>query len=466
RKGGDIEGIISKLDYLKEIGINAIWITPMLENNMWMSYHGYAATDLYKIDPRFGSNELYKKLIDEAHKRGLKIILDHVSNHIGINHNWVNNLPMPDWFNGSRENFIPASHDKMAFLDIHGDSTIVKMNQQGWFTNYMPDLNQRNPFLKKYLIQNTLWWIEYAGIDGIREDTYPYNDQKYLADWADAILAEYPYFNIVGEIWQGVPSVVSGYQSNSPVRKIEFDSNLPSVTDFALSDAIRDYLSGAKSIYKVYETITQDVVYSDPDNLMVFFDNHDVDRAMLVANGNIDKYKIALNLVLFTRGIPKVFYGTELGITGGTKHGELRQPFPGGFDGDVRNAFTPEGRTETENDLFDYLKMLLKLRNEYPSLSKGKLRHIYPFDDIYILIKNYEDEMTMVLINSREEEFSIESSQIKKLLPEAESLFNLKSKEEKQNDSRNIFNKEIKCSKYRKSSRILFMQYLRYRQRL
>ena len=430
RKGGDIEGIMSKLDYLKELGITAIWITPMLENNMWMSYHGYAATDLYKIDPRFGSNELYKRLVDEAHKRGLKIILDHVSNHIGINHYWVKNLPMQDWFNGTPENFIRASHDKMAFLDIHGDSMIVKMNQQGWFTEYMPDLNQRNPDLKNYLIQNTLWWIEFAGIDGIREDTYPYNDQKYLADWAEAILSEYPNFNLVGEIWQGVPAVVSGYQSKSPVRKIDFDSNLPSVTDFALSDAIREYLSGSKSIYKVYETIVQDIVYADTDNLLVFFDNHDVDRAMLVAKGNIDKYKIALNIVLFTRGIPKIFYGTEIGITGGTKHGELRQPFPGGFSGDTRSAFITEGRTETENDLFNYLKELISLRNEYPSLAKGKLRHIYPFDDVYLLVKTYEDETTLVLINSREEELSFESSQIKNFLPEANELVNLKTNEE------------------------------------
>lgn len=427
RKGGDIEGIISKLDYLKELGVNAIWITPMLENNMWMSYHGYAATDLYKIDPRFGSNELYKKLVDEAHKRGLKIILDHVSNHIGINHHWVKNLPSTDWFNGSPDNFIPASHDKMAFLDIHGDSTITKMNQQGWFTNYMPDLNQRNPFLKKYLIQNTLWWIEYARIDGIREDTYPYNDQKYLSEWAEAILTEYPDFNIVGEIWQGVPTVISGYQSNSPVRKIKFDSNLPAVTDFALADAIRDYISGAKGIYKVYETIAQDIVYSDPDNLLVFMDNHDVDRAMLVADGNVDKIKIALNLILFTRGIPAIFYGTEIGIEGGTKHGELRQPFPGGFVGDERNAFTQDERTEGENELHNYLQELLKLRNEYPVLSKGKLRHIYPAENVYVLIKSYEDQMAVILINSGEEDISMESSRIKMFLPEANQLKNIKT---------------------------------------
>ena len=429
RKGGDIEGIISKLEYLKELGVTAIWVTPMLENNMWMSYHGYAATDLYKIDPRFGSNELYKKLVSKAHKRGLKIILDHVSNHIGINHHWVNNPPASDWFNGTRENFIRASHDKMAFLDIHGDSITVKMNQQGWFTDYMPDLNQRNPFLKKYLIQNTLWWIEYAGIDGIREDTYPYNDQKYLAEWAEAILTEYPNFNIVGEIWQGVPSVVSGYQSKSPIRKIDFDSNLPSVTDFALSDAIRDYLSGAKSIYKVYETIAQDMVYSDPDNLMVFFDNHDVDRAMLVADGDVDKYKLALNLVLFTRGIPKIFYGTELGIKAGKKHGEVREPFPGCFAGDERNAFNREGRTNFENDIYNFLQELLSLRKGYPVLAKGKLRHIYPSDDVYVLIKYYEDQIALILINAGERDLVMEPYQVNMFLPEAKKLMNLKTKE-------------------------------------
>jgi glycosidase len=439
RKGGDIEGIISKLDYLKELGVTSLWITPMLENNMWMSYHGYAATDFYKIDPRFGSNALYKKLNEEAHKRGMKIILDHVSNHIGINHYWVNNLPMLDWFNGTPENFIKASHDKMAFLDVHGDSLIVKMNQQGWFTDYMPDLNQRNLFLKNYLIQNTLWWIEYAGIDGIREDTYPYNDQKYIADWAEAILTEYPNFNIVGEIWQGVPSVVSGYQSNSPVRNIEFDSNLPSVTDFALSDAIRDYLSGAKSIYKVYETIAQDNVYADPENLLVFFDNHDISRAMLVSDGDIDKYKIALNLILFTRGIPVIFYGTEIGIKGGQKHGELRQPFPGGFVGDERNAFVQQGRTEIENDIYNYLNELLRLRDENQVLAKGKLKHIYPFENVYAIIKIYEHEMAMILINSSEEELSLESSQIKMFLPEAISLLNLKSKDEINLNSINQF---------------------------
>ena len=429
RHGGDIEGIISKLDYLSDLGVTALWMTPMLENNMWMSYHGYAATDLYKIDSRLGSNELYKNLVDEAHARGLKIILDHVSNHVGINHSWIKNLPFDDWFNGTPENHIPAIHDKMAFLDIHGDSTIVKSTTEGWFQNYMPDLNQRNPYLKKYLIQNTLWWIEYSGLNGIREDTYPYNDQKYLAEWAEAILTEYPNFNIVGEIWQGIPSIISGYQTNSPVRKLDFDSNLPAVTDFALADAIRAYLTGEKSIYQFYETLAQDFAYSNPDNLLVFMDNHDIERAMFLANGNVDKFKIALNLVLFTRGIPVIFYGSEIGIKGGKSHGELRKPFPGGFIENDRNGFIEEGRTQQENEIYNYLSELLNLRKNNPVLAKGKLKHIYSGDDVYVIIKTLGDEQILIILNTGEKQIPIPTQQIKMFLPQVIELYNLKTKE-------------------------------------
>ncbi len=430
RKGGDIEGIISKLHYLKELGVTSIWLTPVLENNMWMSYHGYAATDLYKIDPRFGNNVLYKKLVKEAHKNGLKIILDHVSNHIGINHPWIKNLPMKSWINGTPENHLSALHDKMAFLDIHGDSSVVNKIEKGWFTDYMPDLNQQNEFVKKYIIQNTIWWTEYSGLDGIREDTYPYSNQKYLSEWANTILNEYPQLNIVGEIWQGTPSIISGYQTHSPIRRNNFDSNLPVVTDFALNDAIRNYLSGDKNIYPVYETLCQDIVYSNPDNLLMFFDNHDIQRAMFVAKGNIKKVKLALNLVLFTRGIPVILYGTEIGIKGGQKDGELRQPFPGGFSGDERNAFTKEGRTEEENDIYNYLNELLRLRKIYPALSKGKLKHILAGDDLYCLIKTLNDEKILILMNTGESEIPVNTSILKMILQKAESIQNLKTNQQ------------------------------------
>ena len=429
RHGGDIEGIISKLDYLSDLGVTILWMTPMLENNMWMSYHGYAATDLYEIDPRLGSNELYKKLVAEAHDRGLKIILDHVSNHIGINHSWIKDLPFDDWLNGTVENHISARHDKMAFLDIHGDSTIVKFTTDGWFQDYMPDLNQRNPYLKKYLIQNTLWWIEYSGLDGIREDTYPYADQKYLSEWAKAILDEYPNFNIVGEVWKGVPSIISGYQANSPVRKLDFDSNLPAVTDFALADAIRWYLTDEKSIYHFYETLAQDIVYDDPDNLIVFMDNHDIERAMYLTDGNVNKFKIALNLLLFTRGIPVIFYGTEIGIKGGLKHGELRQPFTGGFAGDKRSAFFSDGRSEQENEIYDYLGELLSLRKNNPALAKGTLKQIYSGGEVYAFTKTYEDEQFIIIANTGEKKIPLQTDQIKMFLPEVNKLLNIKTNE-------------------------------------
>ena len=429
RKGGDIEGIISKLDYLKELGITAIWITPMLENNMWMSYHGYAATNLYKIDPRFGSNKLYKEMVAEAHQRGIKIILDHVSNHIGINHPWIKDLPSTDWINGTVDNHLPAMHDKMAFLDVHGDSTIVEYTQKGWFTDYMPDLNQQNTYLKNYLIQNTLWWIEFSGLDGVREDTYPYSDQRFLSEWAKAVLNEYPDANIVGEILKGVPAVISGYQNNSPVRKLEFDSNLPAVTDFALADAIREYLSDDKNVYPVYETLAQDMIYSDLDNLLVFMDNHDITRAMYVAKGNVDKFKVALNLILFTRGIPSIFYGTEIGLEGGKSDGELRQPFPGGLSGDDRNAFTPNGRTKQEDDIYNFLRELLKLRSKNPVLVKGKLTHIYPGGDIYMLIKTLGDDSALLIMNTGDKEQSFQVSQLKKFLPGKNIMKNIKSDE-------------------------------------
>ena len=315
RKGGDIEGIFSKLDYLKDLGVTSVWITPMLENNMWMSYHGYASTDLYKIDPRFGSNELYKNLVDEAHSKGLNIIMDHVSNHIGINHWWMNDLPFADWINGTAENHLPANHNKMTFPDPYSPGESVDLTWNGWFEDYMPDLNQANPFLKKYLIQNTIWWIEFLGIDGIREDTYPYCNQYAMADWNKAILDEYPNFNIVGEIWTGETAFLAAYQQKNKFG-VHLNTHLKSVTDFGLADALRDYLSGKKDLDIVFNTLAKDFLFYDTNNLLTFIDNHDISRGLFIANSDIEKYKIALTLLLTTRGIPKILYGSEIGMVG------------------------------------------------------------------------------------------------------------------------------------------------------
>jgi glycosidase len=428
RRGGDIEGIITKLDYLKELGVNTIWVTPMLENNMYMSYHGYAATNLYRIDPRLGTNDLYKFLVDEAHKREIKIILDHVSNHIGINHAWMKQLPFDDWINGKPGNHKPANHNKMTFLDIHSDSISVSETWEGWFEDYMPDLNQRNEFLKNYLIQNTIWWIEYSGIDGIREDTYPYVDQKFLSEWAKKILVEYPNFNIVGEVWSGVPAFLAGYQTKSKIPR-KFDSNLPVVTDFGLADALRKYLSGEKDLREVFNTFAQDNLYYDPNNLLVFLDNHDIPRALFVANQDFQKFKIALTLLLTTRGIPQIFYGTEIGIVGDAKHGNIRSPFPGGFNGDKVSSFTKEGRDSLQNNLFDYLQNLISLRKKYKSLSSGKLIHFYPFDNVYIYFKELGNEKIMVVVNDNKEKKVIDLAHVKHLLKSVKSFSNLNTNE-------------------------------------
>lgn len=429
RKGGDIEGIISKLDYLRELGVSAIWITPMLENNMWMSYHGYAATDLYKIDPRFGSNELFKKLVDEAHKKDLKIIMDHVSNHIGINHWWIKDLPFKNWINGEPGNHLPANHNKMTFPDPYSPGESVALTWNGWFTDYMPDLNQSNPFLKNYLIQNTIWWIEYLGIDGIREDTYPYVNQYYLSDWAKIILNEYQNFNIVGEIWTGEPPFLAAYQRNNKFG-LKLNSNLPSITDFASADAFRDYLSGRRGLEAIFNILAMDYIYSEPENLLTFIDNHDIARGLYLANENIEKFKVALTILLTTRGIPIILYGTEIGIVGDDRHGTIRTPFPGGFKSSDHNAFSKCGRNDTENNLFNYTQKLISLRRNFKSLSTGNLTHYYPFNNVYVYFKNLNDETTMIVVNGSDKEQTIDFSSYSEMLSSKSKLIDLMNDDE------------------------------------
>lgn len=428
RKGGDIEGITSKLDYLKDLGVTSIWITPMLENNMYMSYHGYAATDLYKIDPRFGSNELYKELVNQAHDKGLKIIMDHVSNHIGINHWWMKDLPFASWINGTVENHLPANHHKMTFPDPYSPGESIDLTWDGWFTNYMVDLNQANPFLKKYLIQNAIWWIEYLGIDGIREDTYPYCNQYAMADWNKAILDEYPDFNIVGEIWTGESALLAAYQQKNKFG-VHLDTHLPCVTDFALSDAFRDYLSGRKGLEGIFNVLSLGFLFYDSNNLLTFFDNHDISRGLFIANNDIEKYKIAFTILLTTRGIPKIFYGSEIGIVGEDNHGTIRSPFPGGFENDSLDAFLSCDRTDYQNDIFNFLQNLLELRKNHKSLSEGKLTHFYPFDNVYIYFRETDDESAMIIVNGSDKESEVDLNKYKETLAKTIKIKNIKTNE-------------------------------------
>ncbi|MBK7106399.1 MAG: cyclomaltodextrinase N-terminal domain-containing protein [Ignavibacteriae bacterium] len=409
RHGGDIQGIINKLDYLQDLGITAIWSTPLVENNMYMSYHGYAATDFYRIDPRFGSNALYKNLVDEAHKRGIKIILDHVANHIGSNHEWISKPPTPTWINGTTQNHLPAEHDKVVYVDIHADKRNIEFANKGWFVNTMPDLNQTDSLLAKYIIQNTIWWIEFSGLDGIREDTYPYSDPEFMSIWAKEILTHYPKLNIVGEVWKGDPAVLAKFQTNNYFPN-EFDTNLPVVTDFAIRDALYDYLDGKSGLLKIYETFGQDFVYSNPDNLLTFFDNHDTDRGMFAAKWNLEKFKKALTIVLTTRGIPQIFYGTEIGLDGGGHHGKIRAEFPGGFPKDSLNTFEEDGRNSNQNEIFNFTKKLLNLRKNNEVLIKGKFIQYFPKDNVYVYKKVLDNIEILIFLNDGNQEYQIDLS--------------------------------------------------------
>lgn len=428
RKGGDIAGVINKLDYIKDFGATVIWLTPLLENNTFRSYHGYSTTNHYKIDPRLGDLNDYKNLVSIAHDKGLKIIMDHVANHIAIDHPWIKNLPMQSWINGSVKNHLSANHNKMSFFDIHADSVTIKEVQEGWFTNYMPDLNHENKYLAKYLIQNTIWWIESTGIDGIREDTYPYCNQKFMSNWAKEILIEYPNLKILGEVWTGESDYLACYQADSKLNK-GYNSYLFSVTDFALRDALVKFLQGNKNMYEIFNTISKDYLYTDANNLVTFIDNHDVGRAMFYADSNVAKFKLAFHLLLTTRGIPQIFYGTEIGMKENEDHGTLRKKFPGGFPDDIRNAFKSSGRTAYENDIFNYLKKIIDVRKKYKSLTHGNLIHFPPTNNVYIYFREYESELTMSIVNAGDNQFLLDKKYYQQL-NKSKKAFDLISEKE------------------------------------
>ena len=427
RAGGDLQGVINKLDYLKNLGITTTWLTPVIENNTFRSYHGYAATDFYKVDPRLGTNALYKKFVEESHSRGMKVVLDHVANHLSDDHPWFKNLPTEDWLNGTLEKHLNANHHKMVFSDIHADSATIKHVEQGWFVRSMPDINQPNPFVQNYITQNTIWWMEFAGIDGIREDTYPYSDQKYMARWAKAVKDEFPTTNIVGEVWTGDSDLLSTYQQNNHFRKI--NSNLPAVTDFALRDVLIGLAEGRTGTYQVYNVIAKDYLYADPTQLVTFADNHDVPRVAYFAKSNLKKEKLVYDILLTTRGIPQLFYGSEIGLVGTNDDGTLRMPFPGGFPNDNRDAFTEAGRDKNENELFNHIKELLFLRKTYPALATGALTQYPPANDVYVYFRTLGAEKIMVVINNSKSKQEADFTSMSNMVSTKNILLNLRTNE-------------------------------------
>ena len=409
RHGGDIQGIVNNLDYLNDLGVTSIWINPLLENNMpAYSYHGYAVTDLYKVDPRFGTNEDYKNLVQTAHKKGLKVIQDMIFNHLGTNYFWKDDLPMQDWYNQWPE-FTRSNYRGGAVNDPHASKYDFEKMVKGWFDVTMADLNQKNPLMANYLIQNSIWWIEYLGLDGIRQDTYPYPDKDFMAEWMRRVLEEYPDYNVVGEVWLSYPQAVAYWLENDN-NADGYHSHLTNVFDFplmyAISKAFNEEEGWSTGTAQLYEVLSQDYVYSDPMKLVVFADNHDGDRLYTKLGEDINKFKLAMAILFTTRGTPQIYYGTEILMAGHEHqgHGFIREDFPGGWDGDEKDAFTRSGRSDEQNEAFDFVKRILNWRKGNDAIQNGKLTHYLPEDGVYVYFRYTGNESVMVMLNNSNED--------------------------------------------------------------
>ncbi|MAD31937.1 MAG: alpha-amlyase, partial [Cryomorphaceae bacterium] len=415
RHGGDLAGVIESLDYFKHLGVSSLWLNPVLENDMpSYSYHGYAMTDLYAVDPRYGSNELYKELADKAKEKGIGLIMDQVANHIGSSHPWMADLPSEDWVNQWPE-FTQTNHMKVSRFDPHAAEVDRKQFTDGWFVETMPDLNQRNEKLARYLIQNSIWWVEYLGLHGIRMDTWSYPEKQFLANWTKAVLDEYPNFNIVGEEWVSDPSLISYWQAGT-AKMDDYTTYLPSVMDFPLQSALIEGLKGESgwrsSMTKIYESLTNDYMYGDVNNIMIFPDNHDMSRIYTQLDEDYDKWKMAMAFLFTTRGTLQFYYGTEIlmGNPGSEDHGSIRSDFPGGWEGDPINAFTGEGLTAQQKEAFAYIQSLAHLRRESCALNIGTLLHYIPQNEVYVYFRTFADEHKMIVLNRNSEEVSLDLS--------------------------------------------------------
>ena len=415
RHGGDLKGINNHLDYIHDQGYTAIWLNPVLENDMeHASYHGYATTDFYRVDRRFGSNEDYKKLSDDARKKGIKMVMDMIFNHCGSNHWWMKDMPMKDWLNGW-PNYGITTHRKTVLQDPYVSKADFDEMADGWFVSSMPDMNQRNPFVAKYLIQNSIWWIEYVGLAGIRMDTYPYPDQHMMADWTCQVLNEYPKFNIVGEQWHTNPSLVSYWQRGKK-NENGYTSCLPSLMDFPIQDAIVKAFTENEGwdtgIMRLYETLALDFEYPEADNLVVFADNHDTERFFTAVREDFSKFKLAMAYLMTTRGIPQVYYGGEILMTGRKSDGDgmLRKDFPGGWPDDNTNAFTGEGLTDQQKEAQAYMKKLANWRKNKTVVHNGEMKHYLPKESVYVYFRYNDKESVMVVLNNSKENKTIKGN--------------------------------------------------------
>ena len=449
RHGGDLNGIRQHLDYFTELGVTALWFTPVLENNSpdaegkYSTYHGYATTDYYRVDPRFGTNEQYRQLVYEAHEKGLKVVMDMIFNHCGLEHPWLADLPSKDWLNLKEttdtteriKSYDLTSYKLTPVLDPYASEIDLRESTEGWFVPTMPDLNQRNPHVLKYLIQNSIWWIETIGINGIRMDTYPYADRIAMAEWMRVLGEEYPNFNTVGETWVTEPAYTAAWQKDSRLMSGEnkkaspyggevgegLNSHLPTVMDFSffdkLNQAKHEETDGWWHGYnRIYNSLVYDYLYENPSNVMAFIENHDTDR--FLGNGQDTLLlKQALALLLTMSRTPQLYYGTEV-LMNGTKEitdGYVRNDFPGGFPGDTHNAFTAEGRTPAEQAMFTWLSNLLHWRNGNETIIRGYQTQFCPWKGVYVLARRWHRNTVMTILNGTSQPAVLEVSRYKEL---------------------------------------------------
>ena len=457
RHGGDLEGLRQHLDYFTELGVTALWFTPVLENNSpdhgkTSTYHGYATTDYYRVDPRFGSNADYRRLVDEAHKKGIKVVMDMIFNHCGFEHPWVKDMPTKDWFNTpewlypenqkytvktqtmdgeqtTNTKYLQTSYKLTPVLDPYASKVDLHETVDGWFVPTMPDLNQRNEHLMTYLIQNSEWWIETVGIDGIRMDTYPYADRKGMARWMEVLNEEYPNFNTVGETWVTEPAYTAAWQKDSPLQKE--NSNLKTVMDFAFFDRVNQAKNEETDAWwngfnRIYNSLCYDYLYKDPSHVMAFIENHDTDRFLGETQDTL-ALKQALALLLTVNRIPQLYYGTEV-LMNGTKQvtdGNVRKDFPGGFPGDTRSAFTTEGRTKAENDMFRWTARLLHWRQGNEVITKGKQTQFIPQNGVYVVARSYNGKNVMTVINGTSKAATMKAERYAEIIGDAQEATNI-----------------------------------------
>lgn len=452
RHGGDIQGIVNHLNYIDDLGFTAIWTGPLLTNNMpQSSYHGYAITDYYQVDPRYGTLDDYKALSSKMSGKGMKLIMDQVANHCGIAHWWMPDLPFSDWVNHqdnyvkNKDNWddsksITTNHRRTVNQDLYASKTDKENMSAGWFVSAMPDLNQRNSFMAKYTIQNSIWWIETLNLGGIRQDTYPYPDKDFMSQWAGEIMNEYPNFNIVGEEWSYNPLLI-GYWQKGANNKDGYQSNLKSTMDFAMQknlvDALNEEESWDNGLVKIYEGLANDFHYANPKDIMIFTDNHDMSRIFTALKGDVINTKMALSYILTLPRTPQIYYGTEILMHDFDKpgdHGLIRTDFPGGWAGDAVNAFTRDGLTADQKSMQAFLKKILNYRKDSKAIHDGKTIHFAPENGVYVLFRVLEDETVVHILNKntkpldldlrRFEELGLKGRTLKNIITNAKVIWN------------------------------------------